>query len=191
MKKILLVIALSLAGCATDEHAEERRDATRWDELAHALAATTADHCAAQPWTQASCAEMAAQHDDTARGSVDEIRVMAARMDGMAALVSRDLADASCTGDALLAELDRHAAAGCAGSAEDAEEEARGHCATMLDLTAQMHLRSDVALQAMTTVYYSGTGSMRRPHRTSAGSHDWPWATGEQPAIAAVCPATP
>jgi hypothetical protein len=75
---------------------------------------------------------------------------------------------------------------------DDAAAEARRHCAAVLDSAAQMHLRADVALQAMTTTYCSGSRSMgMQPHRTSAGSHEWPLATGDQPAVSAMCPPAP
>jgi hypothetical protein len=156
VKKILLIIALSSPAApptSTRKSGETRRAGT-----SSPTGSPLPDYCDAQPWAQASCAELAAQHDAAARASVDEIRAMAAQMDGMAALASRGLADGSCIGDALLAELDRHAVAGCAGSA-DTEVEAQRHCTTVLDLAAQMHLRSDVALQSMTATYYSGSGS--------------------------------
>jgi hypothetical protein len=192
MKKILLIAVLCVAGCATDEHEEDRRDASRWDELAHTLAATAADYCAAEPWLQPSCAEAAGQHAAVARTSLDEIRAMAGRMDEIMTSLGRSaMADGSCTADALTAEVERHAAAACGGSTDEVASEARRHCAAVRDSAAQMHLRSDVAMQAMTTVYYSGSGSMRVPRRTSAGSHDWPWATGEQPAVSAMCPPAP
>jgi hypothetical protein len=192
MRTALLIAALCVAGCATDEHAEERRDASRWDELAHGLAAVTADYCAAQPWAQPSCVEVSVQHAAAARPLVDEVRAMAPRMDDAVAIASRELADSVCTWDALVAELDRHAAAACGGPVADAEAEARRHCATVLDLTAQMHLRSDIALQPMTTTYYSGSGSMGGvPHQTSAASHGWPWPAGEQPTIVELCASAP
>jgi hypothetical protein len=193
MKRTLLVIVLCVAGCATDEHAEDRSNASRWDDLAHDLAALTADYCAAEPWARSSCAEDAEQYVAGARVGVAGIHAMALRMDQtMGSLGRAALADGVCTAEALDTAVERHAAAACGASGEEAASEARRHCAAMLDLTAQMHVRSDVAMYAMSTTYYSGSGSMGRVrHRTSTGHHDWPWAASEQPAAVPTCPSSP
>jgi hypothetical protein len=193
VKRALLVAMLWVSGCATDEHAEERGDASRWDDLAHGLAAMNADYCAAEPWLQPWCVDAAAQHAANARARLDEIRAIAARMDEHMTSYGRPaMADGACTANALAAEVDRHAGAVCGASSDEAASEARRHCTAMLDLAAQMHLRSEVAMHAMTTTYYSGSGSMGMvPRQTSAGHHDWPWAAREQPEISAMCPSSP
>lgn len=193
MKTALLVFVLSLAACVTDEHAEERADASRWDSLAHGLAALSAQYCADEAWSQPSCADAAGQYAAEARRRVDEVHAMAARMDGhMATLGLTERADSTCTADALGSEVDRHGVAACGASAGDGEAEARRHCAAVLELAAQMHLRSGVVMRALRTTYYSGSGSMGMvPRQTSAGLHDWPWAVGEQPVAVPVCAAAP
>lgn len=193
MKKLLLVMVLCVAGCATDEHAEDRSNASRWDGLAHGLAALTAEYCAAEPWTRSSCVDDAEQYAAAARVGVADVHAVALRMDEtMGSLEQAALADGVCTADALKAAVERHAAAACGASGEDAASEARRHCTAMLELTAQMHVRADVAMHAMTTTHYSGSGSMGRVrHRTSPGHHDWPWAADEQPAAVPTCPSRP
>jgi hypothetical protein len=140
-------------------------DATRYDALAHEVAAATSSYCDAHSWTSdvAACAATEVAHEHALVPHLQEMAGMASHLDDAEHQTGHaDHMDCACTVTNMQAEIERHRSAACSGSTAERDAEAARHCAAMMGSAARMHERAGELTQHPDEWRW-GTGDVSAP----------------------------
>ena len=160
-KALLLVTALSAAACGgtTSGISSAEIQAFNAAALAVSTAAATYGTQAAAMTSTATCTSAQGAYDPQARPKVIAMQGMGVAMDGsMGTMGHTSDEDMACAANAMMAELDRHAAIACASAADMTpnKAEAQQHVAAMTQWANHQMVRSN----AMGSMMGMGMGGM-------------------------------
>jgi hypothetical protein len=139
-------LALLLLACGSSSSSTgTTADPFRYDALAHDIATATSSYCDGHSWNGdvTACTAAESAHAHAVAPHLQEMAGMAADMDQAEHDAGRlEHMDCACTVSDMQAEIERHRAAACSGSAADREQEAARHCAAMMASAERMHDRA-------------------------------------------------
>jgi hypothetical protein len=138
-----------LAGCGSDSP-DVSAEASRYDGLAHDIAAETTTYCNGRSWsaTPEACAAALAAHEAAIGRHLDEMATLAPHLDQQQQRAGHMMhADGACRLRAMHAEMVRHRVDACSGATATLEAEEARHCDAMMSSAARMHDRAGEMMQ--------------------------------------------
>jgi hypothetical protein len=160
-KALLLLTVFSAAACGGTTSGVSSAEIQAFNAAALGVSAAAASYGtqAAAMTSTATCTSAQGAYDPQARPRVLEMQGMGPRMDrGMGSMGHMADEDMACAANAMMAELDRHAAIACASAADMTPNmaEAQQHVATMTQWADHQMVRSD----EMGSMMGTGMGGM-------------------------------
>jgi hypothetical protein len=164
MRKVLLLLTVFSAACGGTTSGVSSAEIQAFNAAASSVSTAAAGYGtqAAAMTSAATCTSAQGAYDPQARPKILVMQGMGPGMDrGMGSMGHMADEDMACASNAMMAELDRHAAIACASAADMTanKAEAQQHVATMTQWANHQMVRSDEMGSMMGSMMGSGMGS--------------------------------